>query len=484
MNRSIRAVTVFSFVLVVILGVNLTWVQGFRTDSLAENPLNGRRFYELKSRERGQITTGGQVLARSVADHDGLYEREYPTDPAVYGAVTGYLSDQFGAAGLEASQNEILMGTDDSLFTTRVWDTVTGKKVRGANVDLTIEPSVQQVAYDQLTSRGYSGAVVALRPSTGEVLAMASSPTFNPASVTQPDSAAAAEAFNALQNDPSAPLLNRATQQTQPPGSTFKLITTAAALNEGESADTMLTAAPQITLPDTATTLENYDGTRCGSGSEASLRLAFELSCNTAFVDLVGRHGDKPFRDVAAGFGIGEGSDALGLPVQPSTIGPIPDDAALAQSAIGQRDVALTPLQNAIIAATIANKGKRMEPHLIRQVTGPDLTPLEVTQPKEVTQAIPEGTASQLTDLMVGAERHSSGRTDIASKTGTAEHGEDSRDSNPHAWYVAFGPSQEADVAVAVLVENGGDRGQEATGGSVAAPIGRAVIDAAVKQAR
>ena len=125
-----------------------------------------------------------------------------------------------------------------------------------------------------------------------------------------------------------------------------------------------------------------------------------------------------------------------------------------------------------------------MEPHLIRQVTGPDLTPLEVTQPKEVTQAIPEGTASQLTDLMVGAERHSSGRTDIASKTGTAEHGEDSRDSNPHAWYVAFGPSQEADVAVAVLVENGGDGGQEATGGSVAAPIGRAVIDAAVKQAR
>ncbi|MDN5720347.1 MULTISPECIES: peptidoglycan D,D-transpeptidase FtsI family protein [unclassified Corynebacterium] len=484
MNRSIRNVSVFTFVLVIILLVNLTWIQGFQTSRYAENSLNARQYYEMKSIPRGQISAGGQILAQSEADENDFYFRDYPTAPASYGAVLGYLSDRYGASGIEASQNSILDGTDDSLFATRAWDTLTGKERRGANVELTLQPNVQQVAYDELSSRGYSGSVVALRPSTGEVLAMASTPSFDPSVVGSSDAATADAAFEELQASPDAPLLNRSTQQTQPPGSTFKLITTAAALAEGDTADTMVTGESEITLPDTTTTLENYDGTSCGA-SQVPLRTAFEKSCNTSFVDLVNRHGEESFRATADAFGIGaEDDEDFGLPIQNSTIGDIPDSAALSQSAIGQRDVALTPLQNAVIAASIANDGVRMKPHIVKQVTGQDLNVIQETRPEEAGRAIDSDVASQLTELMEGAEQYAGGQSNIASKTGTAEHGEDSRNSNPHAWYVAFDPDEDADIAVAVLVENGGDAGQAATGGSVAAPIGRAVINAALQEAQ
>lgn len=484
MNRSIRNVSVFTFVLVIILLVNLTWIQGFQTSRYSENSLNARQYYEMKSIPRGQISAGGQILAQSEADEHDFYYRDYPTAPASYGAALGYLSDRYGASGIEESQNSILNGTDDSLFASRAWDTVTGKERRGANVELTLQPNVQQVAYDELSSRGYSGSVVALRPSTGEVLAMASTPSFDPSVVSSSDNATADAAFEELQASPDAPLLNRSTQQTQPPGSTFKLITTAAALAEGDTADTMVTGESEITLPDTTTTLENYDGTSCGA-SQVPLRTAFEKSCNTSFVDLVNRHGEESFRTTADAFGIGaEDDEDFGLPIQNSTIGEIPDSAALSQSAIGQRDVALTPLQNAVIAATIANDGVRMKPHIIKQVTGQDLNVIQETRPQEAGRAINSDVASQLTELMEGAEQHAGGPSNIASKTGTAEHGEDSRNSNPHAWYVAFDPDEDADIAVAVLVENGGDAGQAATGGSVAAPIGRAVINAALQEAQ
>lgn len=357
---------------------------------------------------------------------------------------------------------------------------LTGKESGGANVELTLNPQVQEVAYDQLANKGYSGSVVALRPTTGEVLAMASTPSADPAQIVGPPAEQAKENFENYASDESAPLLNRSTQQIQPPGSTFKVITTAAALEEGDTPETSVTAAPQITLPDTATTLENYGGTACGGGGTTTLREAFKRSCNTAFVDISTRHGADKFKKVSEAFGIGSEDDYLGLPVEPSRLGEIPDGAALGQSSIGQRDVALTPLQNAVIAATVANGGVRMKPYLVSKITGRDLSTLRTTKPQKATRAVPQKTADTLKDLMVEAEKWAGGDSSIASKTGTAEHGEDSRNSNPHAWYIAF--STTADVAVAVLVENGGDRGQAATGGSVAGPIGRAVIHAAEKE--
>lgn len=482
MNRSIRLVTIFSFLLFLALIANLTYIQAFQTEHLAHNPRNQRQFLEAKSAERGLITAQDQVLAESVEDENGFYQRRYPFAPQQYGAVVGYLSDQFGSAGIESSQNAILSGQDNSLFTANFWNQLTGAKPSGGNVDLTLRPNVQKVAYEQLANAGYSGAVVAIKPSTGEILAMASTPSIDASTFVDPavSAEAAQAAFGAYNSSPNAVLLNRATQQTQPPGSTFKVLTTIAALEAGDSADTRVTAASNITLPNTATTLENYGGTVCGNGGTTTLREAFRRSCNTAFAEVSVRHGSSRLRDVAKRFGIGDSHSELGLPVQESTVGPIPDDAALAQTSIGQRDAAFTPLDNAIVAATIANGGKRMEPHLISQITGKDLRTLKTIKPHEATQAISPQIASTLKDLMVEAEKYAGGDGSIASKTGTAEHGEDSRNSSPHAWYIAFSTS--SDVAVSVLVENGGNRGQAATGGSVAAPIGREVIRAAMRE--
>ena len=485
MNKSIRSVAIFCLLLITVMLANLTWVQVFSEDRYAKHPLDRRPYYALASTERGQITAGGQILAHSVKGADGFYHREYVTDPAAFGPVEGYLSQRYGAAGVERSYNSVLNGTDDSLFTHQLWDRLTGQQSAGANVELTIRPKLQQLAYQQLQSRGYEGAVVAIKPSTGEILAMASSPSYNPANIVGVDSDTAESNWNALINNPQSPLLNHATQDPLPPGSTFKVITTAAAIEKNKvNANTTVTAAPQITLPGTTATMENYAGTRCAGGDTTTLGHAFAKSCNTAFAELGMAVGIEQFEKTARAFGIGDPTDNLGVPVDTSTIGQIADKPALAQSSIGQRDVALTPLQNAVIAATVANGGERMRPYLVKQVTGPDLEPIDTTVPHREGRAIEKPTADLLTQLMIGSEQFTTGASglDIASKTGTAEHGVDSRGSKPHAWYIAFGPTKKADVAVAVVVENGGDLGQAATGGSVAAPIGRAVIAEALKE--
>lgn len=476
MNRSIRNTAIFAIIIILALLVNLSIVQVFKDKDYAKSDLNRRGLYEMKSTPRGQISAGGQVLAQSVIGQDGFYYRQYPNDVKAYGPTLGYLSDTYGASGLESSYNGVLNGTDASLFASRWWDTITGKEKTGASLRLTINPAVQQVAYEGLASRGYEGAVVAINPKTGEILAMASTPSYDPASIE--------ENWNQLQTQEGAPMLNHATQETLPPGSTFKVVTTAAGLANGYTPDSSVTGARQITLPGTNTTLENYGGQSCG-GTTTTLRDAFAKSCNTAFVEMGVKVGDDAMTKAAKEFGLGETYD-LGLPMSAGAIGDLSDDAARGQSAIGQRDISMSVLQNAVVAATVANKGKRMEPHLVAEVLGSDLRSLKKTKPKELNQAISAEQAKTLTELMKGSERMTVGATgaDIASKTGTAEHGEDSRNSNPHAWYIAFGPSADADVAVAVVVKNGGDRGQAATGGSVAAPIGRAVIDAALRSAR
>ncbi|APT83762.1 penicillin-binding transpeptidase domain-containing protein [Corynebacterium aquilae] len=483
MNKAIRNTATFALLLVLALLINLTYVQAFTEDKYANSPFNKRQTIELKQTPRGQISAGGLVLAESVQDAAGLYERKYVTDPVAFGPVEGYVSDIYGTAGLEQSYNAVLDGTDPKLGGKSFKDQLLRTKTPGANLELTLNPEVQKVAYNELASRNYEGAVVAIRPSTGEILAMASTPSFNPSKIADNDTAEST--WKQLTSDPGAPLLNHATQETLPPGSTFKVITTAAGLEAGYGQGSQLTAAPEITLPGTETTLENYAGMRCGPGDTASLLTAFTLSCNTAFVQMGIDVGAEKLRDMAQRFGVTEKYD-LGVPFTPGTVGELADDASVGQSAIGQRDVAMTVLENAVVAATVANHGKRMKPYLVSKISSSDLATVKQFEPEELNQAIDEDVAAQLTELMRSSERHTAGSTgaDIASKTGTAEHGEDSRDSNPHAWYIAFGPTEDADVAVAVVVKNGGDRGQAATGGSVAAPIGRAVIAAALSQDR
>ncbi|MGH3559101.1 MAG: D,D-transpeptidase PbpA, partial [Mycobacterium sp.] len=406
----------------------------------------------------------------------------------MYAPVTGFYSLRYSSAGLERAEDPLLNGSDQRLFGRRLADFFTGRDPRGGNVDTTINPHVQQAAWEGL-QRGCDGpckgAVVALEPATGKILALVSSPSYDPNLLASHDAGAQSRAWQQLRDDPASPLTNRAIAETYPPGSTFKVITTAAALQAGATEDEQLTAAPTFLLPDSTATLENYGGAPCGGRQTVSLREAFARSCNTAFVQLGILTGGDALRSTAQSFGLDTTPDPIPLQVAESTVGAIPDDAALGMSSIGQKDVALTPLENAIVAATIANNGVTMQPYLVESLKGPDLANIGTTAPREQRRAVSPQVAAKLTELMVGAEKLTQQKgaipgVQIASKTGTAEHGTDPRNTPPHAWYIAFAPAETAKVAVAVLVEDGADR-VSATGGALAAPIGRAVVDAALQ---
>ncbi|QIS07970.1 peptidoglycan D,D-transpeptidase FtsI family protein [Nocardia arthritidis] len=486
MNTPLRRVAVAVMLMIVALLLNATYVQVIKADSLRSDPRNKRILLDEYSRQRGQISAGGNVLASSVATDDRYkYLRVYRDNPEAYAPVTGFYSMQYGSGGLERAEDSVLNGSDSQLFGRRLADLISGRDPRGGNVLTTLNPAMQKVAYDQLTSKGYTGSVVAIEPSTGKILTMVSTPSYDPNLLSVHDGAKGTQAWESLNGDPHQPMLNRAVSQTYPPGSTFKVVVTAAALsNHVAKPEDQFTAAPNITLPGTSTTLENYNGTPCGGGPTASLYDAFRMSCNTAFAELGVKVGAPNLKEQANNFGVGAHS-GIPIPVAESTVGTISDDAALAQSSIGQRDVALTPLENAVIAATVANGGVRMEPYLIDSLQGPDLSELKKNKPISVGQAVSADVASQLTNLMIASENNTAGhgqtKYQIASKTGTAEHGSNPRQTPPHAWYIAFAPAQNPKIAIAVIVENGGDRALAATGGSVAAPVARAVLDAGLQ---
>jgi penicillin-binding protein A len=487
-NTPVRRIAIAVMAMILLLMGNLTYVQVVKAGDYRDDPRNQRVLLAEYARKRGQISAGNEVLASSVPTDDPLqYLRQYP-DGALYAPLTGYYSVIYGASGLERATDEILNGSDDRLFVRRISDLVTGRDPSGGNVVLTIDPDVQRAAYDQLTDKGYTGSVVALRPQTGEILAMVSTPSYDPNPLASHNSQSQKDAWSQV-NDASPPVLtNRAISEIYPPGSTFKLIDAAAALSSGRyTPDSQFTAAPSITLQGTNTQLQNFNGNRCGGGETATLRDALQRSCNTYFAELSAALGEDAIRQQAEAFGIGAADQTIPLPVQPSTLGDIEDTAALQQSSIGQRDVALTPLQNAMVVAAIANGGEAMQPYLVKEIQDQELQTVETTDPDRIGRAVDAGVARTLTDLMVNNERSYSNAgkitgVDIAAKTGTAEHGANPKTTPPHVWYVAFAPADNPQVAVAVLVESGGDRNNlEATGGQVAAPIGRAVIRAALE---
>jgi peptidoglycan glycosyltransferase len=491
MNTSLRRISVLIMVLIVLLLLNATLTQVFTADGLRADPRNQRVLLDEYSRQRGQITAGGQLLAYSVSTGGRFrFLRVYP-DPLAYAAITGFYSLRYSSTGLERADDTILNGSDQRLFGRRLADFFTGRDPRGGNVSTTIRPEVQQAAWDAL-AQGCNGgpckgAVVALEPSTGKILALVSAPSYDPNLLASHDGDEQIQAWNQLRDNPDSPLLNRAISETYPPGSTFKVITTAAALQAGAKVDDQLTAAPSIALPDSTATLENFADSPCGAGPTASLQEAFAKSCNTAFVQLGIKTGVDELKSTALAFGLDTYPAPIPLQVAESTVGPITDTAALGISSIGQKDVALTPLQNALVAATIANEGVTMQPYLVDSLRGPDLTNISTTVPVEERRAVSPQVAATITDLMVDAEQVTQQKgaiagVQIASKTGTAEHGTDPRNTPPHAWYIAFAPARAPKVAVAVLVEDGGDR-LSATGGALAAPIGRATIAAALQGA-
>ncbi|MCF8609020.1 penicillin-binding protein 2 [Gordonia sp. HY285] len=494
MNKPIQRVAIAAIVLVVALLANATYLQVFKADSLRSDTRNSRVLLDEYSRERGVIVAAdGTVIAESVAtDNKFKYLRKYPTNPKAFAPVTGYFSFVYRAdRGIEAAEDSVLNGNDDRLFTQRFMDMFSGRDPRGGNVVTTIDPRLQRTAYQELSGADCDGpcrgAVVAIEPGTGKILAMASTPSYNPNAIATQDFGEAEKAWTSMTDESAdSPLVNRAISALYPPGSTFKVVSTATALNAGLNADTRLTAASRWQLPDSNTFLSNDSGATCPGSSNGTVTLtqAFEYSCNTAFAQLLTEKvpGDKPeeFTSTAKSFGVGEDPAGIPMPVAKSSVGDIGDDlAALGQSAIGQRDVRLTVLENAVIAATVANGGARMRPYLVDKLQTGDLRTISTTAPTTLNRPLTADQADVLTDMMIKSEQNTAGsQSGIASKTGTAEHSDTAQGGEtPYAWYIAFSPGTNKRIAVAVMLENGA-QGQNSYGGVVAAPIGRAVMNA------
>ena len=494
MNRPLRRVGTAITVLVLLLLANITYVQVVKASAYRADPNNQRTALEEFSQDRGSIITAkGTVLAQSVPSNDSFkYQRKYPLG-AMYGSVTGYFSSLYGTgsegnSGIEHTENSILSGNDDRLIGDRFSDLLTGRDPRGGDVQLTLVDAVQQAAYNGLASKNYVGAVVAIQPSTGAILALATTPSYDPTALaSHSETVQRAESQRINSSSPSE-RLNRATGAVYPPGSTFKLIVSGAALQHGYTPDSPVTGVSKMTLPGTGgATLSNFEGETCGQGggADVSMTEALAHSCNTAFASIGIALGADPIKAQAAALGVDPAGFSVGIPVVGSRLGAMADPASIAQSSIGQRDVAFTPLQDAVVAATIADHGSRMAPYLVDKTTRPDLSVITQTSPTQVNQAMPTNVADQIRDMMIQSEKDAPGANPfsgivIASKTGTAEHGTNPKNTPPDAWYVAFAPADNPQVAVAVLVENGGDRGLAATGATVAGPIGRAVISAAL----
>jgi peptidoglycan glycosyltransferase len=479
MNTPLRRIAVVVVAMFLALMGAATWVQYVQAAQLNADPRNARTLYREYDNFRGPIVVAGEPVASSAPVDDSFgFLRSYTSGP-LYAHATGYYSVVYGPTGIERASNDLLTGTADSLFLSRIQDLVTGRQPQGSSVELTLDPAVQAAAAEALGDQ--RGAVVALDPGTGAILAMVSSPSFDPNLLAGHDTSAVNEAYRTLNEDPAQPLVNRAIGgDTYPPGSTFKLVDAAAALERGMTPESPLAAPDVLPLPSSSATIGNFGGSSCGPGGTVTLAEALRISCNTAFAQLGLDLGDDALREQAERFGF-DAPLSVPLRVTPSRFPEDPDLPQTALSAIGQYEVRATPLQMAMVSAAIANGGEQMEPYLVRTVRSPDLEVVEEASPSVLRTSVSAGTAAGLRDMMVQVVEDGTGTAaripgvQVAGKTGTAQTTDDEA---PHAWFTAFAPADAPQVAVAVVVENGGSSGNEATGGRVAAPIARAVIQA------
>jgi peptidoglycan glycosyltransferase len=486
MNKPIRVVSVFCLVLFMALLVNSTYLMYVRADSLSDDPRNRRIITATFSRERGAILVGKEAIARSVPSDDQYkFQRTY-SQPFKYAPVTGYFS-WFSQTGVERSQNEVLAGDDSRLFVTRLVDLLSNSDPKGGNVLLTIDAAAQDAAWAGLEALpgDAQGAVVALEPTTGRVLAMASTPTFDPNNFASHDFGAVRELDEQLNNDPSEPLINRAIGTTLPPGSTFKLVTAAAAIESGNyDAESMVPGGFRYQLPQSTTTIGNYDDGNCG-GRRITMTQALQVSCNVTFLSLANELGTEAMADQAEAFGFNSTS-LEDLPGQATSLYPRDMDAPqTAMSGIGQSSVTATPLQMAMVAAAIANGGDVMRPYVVEEVRAPNLSVLDRTDPQSISKAISSSTADELTEMMVATVADGTASPaqipgmDVAGKTGTAES---TGDRPPYAWFVSFAPADDPQVAVAVLVQSSDTSPDEIGGGRLGGPIAKSVMEAVINR--
>ncbi len=483
MNAPVRRLSMVVAALFASLLVSTTLIQYVFAADLNARPDNRRTLLSTYARERGEILAGQEPVAKSVpSDDEYKFQRVYD-DSGLYAHVTGYYSFYGANGGLEQSENAFLSGSSDKLFYRRVSDLFTGRRAQGATIETTLDPAVQKAAATAM--KGIRGAAVALDPKTGAILAMVSQPTFDPNELAGHDLEQVGKNYDALNKDPTRPLLNRAIAGDQyPPGSVFKVVTAAAALSSGDYTERSTLPGPaELDLPQTTNTLPNaFDGA-CGPNDEVTFTRALAISCNTAFASVGMDIGADALREQAAKFGFG---DALGVPmrVTPSSVPAELDQPQLAYASIGQYDVRVTPLQMAMVAAGVGNDGVVMRPYLVQSVIGSDLSVIESTDPSELSQAVSSDVAAQLQRMMVEVVENGSGEraaisgVSVAGKTGTAQHGEGRK---AHAWFISFAPADDPQIAVAVIAEDGGVAGNEAGGGRVAAPVAKAMMEARLR---
>ena len=497
LNRPIKRVSIAVLVLFVVLLVNVNYLQAVDAPSLANGPLNDRTEYNDSQVQRGSIVTAdGVMIASSKASNDAFkYQRSY-ADGAVYAPVTGY-DTVFTAAqapnyatGVERAENSLLSGTGDQLAFRNFIDMITNKPQKGATVQVTINSKAQQAAYAGLEStlagktvNGVQqvGGVVALDPSTGAILAMASYPSYDPNQLSVPNTTTAGDLVTKLTDENPSPLLNNASQTTLPPGSTFKIVTTSTWYTQNPTFTPEKTVySPQpLKLPN-GNVLNDDNDQRCGSGNnQTAVITAFAESCNTPFANIGMELGGQAIGSLADKYGFNAAVDIPGVSTAASQFTAESDASFTAYDAIGQHDTTETPLQEAMIAETVANGGVEMRPYLVQKVIASDLSVVSQTQPEQLATPISPTVAAYEKQMMIAVVQDSDGTAnafntgaegvEIAGKTGTAQNGQSAQSD---AVFTAFAPADNPKIAVGVMIEGGG------YGAQAAAPIAVAVIKA------
>ncbi|MFD4786320.1 peptidoglycan D,D-transpeptidase FtsI family protein [Streptomyces sp. NPDC058459] len=487
MNKPLRRIAIFCGLLVLALLIRDNWLQYVQADKLRTASDNRRVAIERYSAPRGDIIVDGDPITGSMETKTGdyKYKRTYKNGP-MWSPVTGYSSQAFDSTQLEKINDGILTGNDDRLFFRNTLDMLTGKPKQGGNVVTTLNTAAQKAAYSGLKNQGGKGAVVALEPSTGKILALASYPSYDPSSFAGArDDDAAAWSKLQKKNNSADPMLNRALRETYPPGSTFKVVTAAAALENGKysSADQKTDSPLPWIMPGTGTELKNEGNIPC---KDATMRVALQFSCNTVFGKIGADLGNEKMLDEAKKFGF-DAEQFIPIRTNASVFGKNMNDSQTALSSIGQFDTAATPLQMAMVASAVANDGKLMKPYMVDSLQSSGLDPVEKTEPQEMSQPLSPGNAQILQSMMETVVKDGTGKNaqingvTVGGKTGTAQHGVKNSE-NPYAWFLSYAklPDHSAPVAVAVVIEDDNAVRDDISGGGLAAPIAKHVMEAVI----
>jgi peptidoglycan glycosyltransferase len=477
MNRAIRRVGYVVVALLLIIVGQLTYLQVIDSSKLANDPRNSRIFLRNFNRPRGKvISADGEVLAVSTRTNDEYgYQRTYPQG-SLFAHTVGYQSVIIGSAGVERSYDDDLTGRTLANNPLRYPSLLRGGNQVG-DVVLSLRADIQRAAKDALA--GQRGSVTVIDPSTGAIIAMYTNPSFDPQPLASHNSSAVQKYYSALSADPLNPALPRAYREIYPPGSTFKVVTTSAALATGKATpESVYPPDRSYTPPQTDNAINNFGNKPCGG----TLPEAFRQSCNAVFARLGVEMGEE-FVPELEGFGFNSAPEIDLSPGAAVSVGPQVgsfknDKPSFALAGIGQGPVAGTPLQMALVAAAIANKGIIMKPHVGEKVTDREGKVVSRVKPSAWKKATSPEIAATLTEFMLSVVNSGTGIAAripgiaVAGKTGTAQ----SPGGPPHAWFIAFAPAEAPRFAISVIIERGGSVGDEATGGRVAAPVAAKVL--------